>query len=101
MLLPEHDGIWNAINNFQPDDLPSMVSAIAGSYNLRRSVPPFVVDPMYQSEHERIDDEDAETRCIRYDLEPYSGPPRRIFFGTMVADESWDWRYLLSQSQLI
>jgi hypothetical protein len=26
----------------------------------------------------------------RYGLAPYGGPPRRIFFGTLVADENWD-----------
>lgn len=93
ILLPEHDEITNAINNIQPDDLPilpSMVSAVTDSYNLRRSVPPYVMDPMFEKEHGFIDDEDVETRCKRFDLQPYSGPPRRIFFGAMVADETWD-----------
>jgi hypothetical protein len=57
---------------------------------MRVSVPPFQVDPLYQKEYDRIDSIDASTRCKEYGLEPYNGPPRRIFFGTMVADENWD-----------
>jgi hypothetical protein len=50
----------------------------------------FKVDPIYQAEHERIDSENLQEKCRRYGLEPYDGPPRRIFFGTMVADENWE-----------
>jgi hypothetical protein len=54
------------------------------------NVPKFNVDPMYQAEHERIDTENPQVKCQRYGLAPYGGPPRRIFFGSLVADENWD-----------
>ncbi|KAI2502662.1 hypothetical protein MHU86_11787 [Fragilaria crotonensis] len=53
-------------------------------------VPKFQVSSLYRKEHARIDDETAEARCDRYDLKPYDGHPRRIFFGTMIADDHWE-----------
>ena len=53
------------------------------------SVPKFKVSSLYGEEHARVDMESTETRCNRYNLKPYDGPPRRIFFGSMVADENW------------
>lgn len=53
-------------------------------------VPTFQIDDIYQDEQRRIDQENASTRCDRYNLKPYDGPPRRIFFGTMIADDNWE-----------
>jgi hypothetical protein len=50
----------------------------------------FNVHPMYQAEQVRIDTENLQEKCRRYGLEPYDGPPRRIFFGALVADENWE-----------
>jgi hypothetical protein len=58
--------------------------------NRSSNVPQFQVDPLYEAEYHNIDTDDAQTRCSRYGYKPYSGPPRRIFFGTMVAEDSWD-----------
>ena len=66
----------------------------AGSDSIRRrdtvaSVPKFKVGSLYRDEHARLDRESTETRCDRYGLKPHEGRPRRIFFGTMIADENW------------
>ena len=53
-------------------------------------IPKFQVSSLYSDEHARVDNEDPVTRCDRYNLKPYDGPPRRIFYGTMVADENWE-----------
>lgn len=54
------------------------------------NVPLFQVDPLYQAEHNRIDNEKPKIRCARYGLTPYHGPQRRIFYGTMISDENWE-----------
>ena len=54
------------------------------------AVPKFQVSSLFSDEHARIDNEDAATRCDRYNLKPYDGPPRRIFYGALVADENWE-----------
>ena len=54
------------------------------------NVPMFKVDPMYQAEHDRIDQENSTEKCGRYGLKPYDGSPRHIFFGALVADENWE-----------
>jgi hypothetical protein len=53
-------------------------------------VPKFEVSSLYSKEHARIDDESAVARCDRYNLKPYDGPPRRIFYGAMIADDNWE-----------
>jgi hypothetical protein len=50
----------------------------------------FKLDPMYQAEQVRIDTENLQEKCRRYGLEPFNGPPRRIFFGALVGDENWE-----------
>ena len=66
-------------------DIPHAVRSV------KRNVPKFQVSSLYSEEHARIDNESAKIRCDRYGLKPLEDgvPPRRIFFGTMVADESW------------
>ena len=56
----------------------------------QREVPKFQLDDRYLKEHDRIDRENAKTRCNRYNLQPYDGPMRRLFYGTTVADDNWD-----------
>ena len=51
--------------------------------------PKFQISSLYGKEHVRIDKERSLTRCARYNLKPYDGPQRRVFFGAMVADENW------------
>lgn len=48
-------------------------------------------DPLFQAEYDRIDNEDPAEKCKRYGLQyDANQKPRRLFFGTMMADESWD-----------
>ena len=54
------------------------------------TIPKFYVDNLYRDEHSRIDQDNITTRCDRYNLKPHGGPPRRIFFGTMIADDNWE-----------
>jgi Glycosyltransferase family 17 len=50
----------------------------------------FQLSDIFLKEHRRIDKENILTRCARYGLTPYQGQPRRIFFGTLIADDNWD-----------
>jgi hypothetical protein len=50
----------------------------------------FEVDELFQIHQRKIDDENIYKRCDRYGLEVYHGNPRRLFFGSMVADENWE-----------
>ncbi|KAI2501943.1 hypothetical protein MHU86_12496 [Fragilaria crotonensis] len=71
-----------ALNNYDSNSRTSRDATAA-------SVPKFNLSTLYSDEHARIDMESTVSRCQKYDLKPYKGPPRRIFFGTMVADENW------------
>ena len=59
-------------------------------------VPKFVVDPLYKNEQDRIDAfaaNDPEAQCARYGVKPLddkqaSSKRRRIFFGSMLANEN-------------
>jgi hypothetical protein len=58
----------------------------------RPVVPEFKIDPIHQDAYDRIDTESSAMKCARYGLQPLSkdAPPRRIFYGTMVANENWE-----------
>ena len=78
-----------AVSNSFPCETTFALTEVE-SMNIRRrevAVPKFQVASLYSEEHARIDSEDTVTRCDRYNLKPNDGPPRRIFFGTLVADE--------------
>jgi hypothetical protein len=45
---------------------------------------------IYRNEQNRIDSESKLIRCSRYGLRPFNGTPRRLFFGSMIADENWE-----------
>ena len=66
-------------------DIPQAVRSV------KRNVPKFQVSSLYSEEHARIDNVSAKIRCDRYGLKPLEdgAPQRRIFFGSMVADENW------------
>ena len=49
------------------------------------------VPALFQKEYEKIDNDYDEARCERYGYSyRASQVPRRVFFGSMVADEHWD-----------
>lgn len=51
----------------------------------------FYVDPLFQREYDRIDSTNNRYRCARYGLGYNRGQKkRRIFCGSMVADENYD-----------
>jgi hypothetical protein len=57
------------------------------------TLPLYQVPELFQEEHAKIDTDNDEQRCKRYgysyDAEA-AKKPRRLFFGTMIADEFWD-----------
>jgi hypothetical protein len=82
---------------------PSFDCPISTAASLHPPLPPsaFVVNPLYQAEYERIDHGvTAEERCAAFGLKPNEPNPdgssgtspqqRRLFFGSLIADESWE-----------
>ena len=66
---------------------------IEGDLTLRtsRGETPFLVNPLFQEQYDIIDNFDKQERCKKYGFGyNVSQTPRRIFFGAMVADESYD-----------
>ncbi|KAL3908845.1 MAG: hypothetical protein SGARI_002880, partial [Bacillariaceae sp.] len=61
------------------------------STKAKPKVEPFTMDPFYQELHNKIDSVSPEERCSAFGVEPHKEPlPRRIFFGSMLADENMD-----------
>ena len=59
--------------------------------NIKVSIPKFHVDPIYKEQHDQIDNMSNEERCSAFGVQPHNeSSPRRIFFGSMLADENWD-----------
>jgi hypothetical protein len=59
--------------------------------SLRESrISKFELDDIYLDDHLRIDEEESAIKCARYGLTPHNGRARRIFFGTLIADDNWD-----------
>ena len=51
----------------------------------------FVVNPLFQEQYDKVDGTNDTTRCASYDFSYIKGQKRRrIFFGAMVADDSYD-----------
>jgi hypothetical protein len=52
----------------------------------------FHVDPFFKQQHENIDSKPVEARCAAFGVAPLSHgvPPRKLFFGSMLADENMD-----------
>jgi Glycosyltransferase family 17 len=50
----------------------------------------FEVDDLFRDHQRKIDKFNTSKRCYRYGLDVYNGNPRRLFFGSMVADENWE-----------
>jgi hypothetical protein len=44
---------------------------------------------LFQAEYDRIDSEDRAIRCQRYGFAPLKNGHRRLFFGSMIADDSF------------
>jgi Glycosyltransferase family 17 len=67
-------------------------SALRATVSRRRPVvDPFPVDDLYRDLHREIDSIPPQERCAAFGVEPHSEPtPRRIFFGSMLADENMD-----------
>jgi hypothetical protein len=57
------------------------------------ALPLYQVPDLFQKEHAKIDSDNDEQRCKRYgysyDAEA-AKKPRRLFYGSMIADEFWD-----------
>ena len=58
---------------------------------------PYQVDPLFQAEYDRIDNEDLNIKCERYgftynstNTTTIAPNKRRIFFGALVADDNYD-----------
>lgn len=61
------------------------------SSKLRPVVEPFRIDSFFLNVHNTIDSKSPEERCAAFGVPPHTEPsPRRIFFGSMLADENMD-----------
>jgi len=57
------------------------------------SLPLYQVPSLFQDEYDKIDGDNDADRCKRYGYTynaAMAKTPRRLFFGTMIADEHWD-----------
>lgn len=52
--------------------------------------PHFEIEDMFRIEHNRIDAVDPVERCAAFGVKPVKGSPRRLFFGSMLANEHFD-----------
>jgi hypothetical protein len=80
------------INENYPDLGDVTLSSLRAKVSQRLPhVQSFHIDDFYRDLHQRIDLTPPNERCAAFGLEPHNEPaPRRIFFGSMVADENMD-----------
>ena len=72
----------------RPNSEPRLKPATGNISHVARSTD-FTVDPSVQSIYDEIDNEDNKARCARYGFEyKPRDAPRRIFFGSLIADDS-------------
>jgi hypothetical protein len=72
------------------DAINSALRASAVS-SRRGHIKSFYVDEFYRNLHQQIDSIPPITRCTAFGVQPHNEPiPRRIFFGSMLADENMD-----------
>jgi hypothetical protein len=69
----------------------ALSSLRATSSQRRPHIKPFHIDTIYRDVHQLIDSTPSNERCAAFGLEPHNDTsPRRIFFGSMIADENMD-----------
>lgn len=88
LMRPEEENIYGGYPQVNDATFSSLRATVS------RRVPvvePFQIDDFYLELHREIDSISPQERCAAFGVEPHNEPmPRRIFYGSMLADENMD-----------